>query len=445
MTTRLRESTADRISNLPDGAIERILVFLPIKDAAKTSLLSRYWRHRWRSIPELVFDYRFAPLPEEDDRKVVMKIYEALLAHDGLLTKFELSISKYRRNLPLDLLMLHLSRKGVQELTLTLLVEGENYPNLHSSLFSAAFPLKRLKLQGCEFKVSSGFAGFSKLTFLQLEDVGLPDGFFENFIPKFPLLEELRVTECGDTEPVFVSHSLKVLFLHSSFLNICFKDTPVLSVLSVLDTDLFCGEGEPSEDDYLDMVPFFASLPAIQQLNLGIELLLLLAAGCVPYRLPTDLHHLEVLAVPRLLLDRLPQAQILVCLIMSSPNLQTLTIQIDDDRHHPPSDVVASLQQLLEADDQPGVCCLQHLEEFNIQDGRGTQVELDLVRFVLATAPKLRRISIKPHDKLSSGKVLKFLKNAALCKRISRDAELRYVCEDEDEDEVEDATMSPLH
>ncbi|CAI0458672.1 unnamed protein product [Linum tenue] len=444
MTTRLRESTADRISNLPDGAIERILVFLPIKDAAKTSLLSRYWRHRWRSIPQLVFDDRFAPLAKKAGGKdVVMKIYAALLAHDGLLTKFELSIPGYRRHLPLDLLMLHLSRKGVQELSL--LFEDYGSPNLHSSLFSAAFPLKRLELKGCEFTVPSGFAGFSKLTFLQLENVGLPEDFFENVIPKFPLLEELRVAYCDDTEPVFESHSLKVLFFHSSFMNICFKDTPVLSVLSVLDTDLFCGEGEPSEDDYLDMVPFFASLPAIQQLNLGIELLLLLAAGCVPYRLPTDLHHLEVLAVPRLRLDRLPQARILVCLIMSSPNLQTLTIQIDDDRHHPPSEVVASLQQLLEADDQPGVCCLQHLEEFNIQDGRGMQVELDLVRFVLATAPKLRRISIKPHDKLSSGKVLKFLKNAALCKRISRDAELRYVCEDEDEDEVEDATMSPLH
>ncbi|CAL1392443.1 unnamed protein product [Linum trigynum] len=440
--------TADRISNLPGDVIDRILKLLPIKDAARSSLLSRSWRHRRRSIPQLVFDGNFAPLSEKDVylpnlKKVMVNIYEAVLVHDGPITKFELAIPGFEWCPQVDLLMLCLSCKDVEELTLFFWGPGNPYSNLHSSLFSA-FDLKRLKLQYCQFCPPSGFTGFSKLTFLQLEDVGLPEGFFENFIPKFPLLEELRVTDCDDTEPVFESHSLKVLFFRSSFLKICFKDTPVLSVLSVLDTgDLFCGEGEPSEDDYLDMVPLFASLPALQQLNLGIELLLLLAAGRVPYRLPADLHHLEVLEVPRLLLDRLPQARVLVCLIMSSPNLQTLTIRIDGDGDHPLSEVVAGLQQLLEADDQPGVCCLQHLEEFNIQDGRGTQVELDLVRFVLATAPKLRRISIKPHDKLSSGKVLKFLKNAALYKRFSRDAELRYVCEDEDEDEygveVEDA------
>ncbi|CAI0458470.1 unnamed protein product [Linum tenue] len=437
--------TADRISNLPGDVIDHILKLLPINDAARTSLLSRSWRHRRRSIPQLVFDGNFAPLSKKDvylpnQKKVMVNIYEAVLVHDGPMTKFELAIPGFQWCPQVDLLMLYLSGKDVEELTLFFWGPGNSYSHLHSSLFSA-FDLKRLKLQYCQFCPPSGFSGFSKLTFLQLEDVGMPDGFFENFIPKFPLLEELRVTDCGDTDPVFESHSLKVLFFRSSFLKICFKDTPVLSVLSVLDTgDLFCGEGEPSKDDYLDMVPLFASLPALQQLNLGIELLLLLAAGRIPYRLPTDLHHLEVLEIPRLLLDRLPQARVLVCLIMSSPNLQTLTIRIDDDGDHPLSEAVAGLQQLLEGEDQPEVRCLQHLEEFNIQDGRGTQVELDLVRFVLATAPKLRRISIKPHDELSSGKVLKFLKNAALCKRISRDAELRYVCDDADEDEyrVED-------
>ncbi|CAI0458668.1 unnamed protein product [Linum tenue] len=284
MTTRLRESTADRISNLPDGAIERILVFLPIKDAAKTSLLSRDWRHRWRSIPQLVFDDRFAPLPEEDDcgniaddgKDVVLKIYEALLTHDGLLTKFELSIPEFRRQIPLDLLILHLSRKAVQELAL--LFEDDNYPKLHSSLFSPAFPLKRLKLKGSFVKDNS------------------------------------------------------------------------------------------------DMVDLFASLPALQHLNLGIELLLL-----------------------------------------------------DDSDEHPPSKVIGSLQKLLEAEDQLGFCCLQHLEEVNIHDSRGMQVELDLVRFVLATAPVLRRINIQRKEKLSSKKALKFLNEMIVYKRISKEAEIKYV------------------
>ncbi|CAI0458471.1 unnamed protein product [Linum tenue] len=424
MTTRLRESTADRISNLPDGAIERILVFLPIKDAAKTSLLSRYWRHRWRSIPQLVFDDRFAPLPEEDGRgdiaddgkDVVLKIYEVLLTHDGLLNKFELSIPEFRRQIPLDLLILHLSRKAVQELAL--LFEDDNYPKLHSSLFSPAFPLKRLKLKGCEFEVPSGFAGFNKLTLLELEDVVLPDDFYQNFLPFCPLLEELRVIGCTGEEHVFVSPSLKMLLFHSCLSKICFKYTPLLSVVSVLDTDEYTYD----EEDYFldsnsDMVGLFASLPALQHLNLGIELLLL----------PKPLHNLRFLEVPRILLHRLPQARVLVCLIMSAPNLKRLTIRLDVSNEHPPSKVIGSLQKLLEAEDQLGVCCLQHLEEVNIHDSRGMQVELDLVRFVLATAPVLRRINIQRKEKLSSKKALKFLNEMIVYKRISKEAEIKYV------------------
>ncbi|CAI0458670.1 unnamed protein product [Linum tenue] len=429
MTTRLRESTADRISNLPDGAIERILVFLPIKDAAKTSLLSRYWRHRWRSIPQLMFDDRFAPNGNlaDDGKEVMMKIYEALLAHDGLLTKFEVSIPGYRRRLPpLDLLMLHLSRKGVQELTLRF--PDDDYRKLHCSLFSAAFPLKRLKLQRCELKVPSGFAGFNKLNLLELEDVSLPDDFYQNLLPCCPLLEELRVIGCTGEEHVFVAPSLKVLLFHSSLLKISFKCTPLLSVLSVLDTDEYTFEEDSFLDSNSDMVGLFASLPALQHLNLGIELLLFLAADDhVPYKLPQPLHNLRFLEVPRILLHRLPQARVLVCLIMSAPNLERLTIRLDDIDEHPPSKAIGSLQKLLEAEDQLGFCCLQHLEEVNIHDSRGRQVELDLVRFVLATAPVLRRINIQRKEKLSSKKALKFLNEMIVYKRISKEAEIKYV------------------
>ncbi|CAL1392440.1 unnamed protein product [Linum trigynum] len=407
MTARLRESTADRISNLPDGAIERILVFLPIKDAAKTSLLSRDWRHRWRSIPQLVFDDRFAPLPEEDScgniaddgKDVVLKIYEALLTHDGLLTKFELSIPEFRRQIPLDLLILHLSRKAVQELAL--LLEDDNYPKLHSSLFSPAFPLKRLKLKGCEF---------------------------ENFLPCCPLLEELRFIGCTGEEHVFVSPSLKVLLFHSCLSKICFKYTPLLSVLSVLDTNEYTYEAGSFVKDNSDMVGLFASLPALQHLNLGIELLLFLADDDhVPYKLPKPLHNLRFLEVPRILLHRLPQARVLVCLIMSAPNLKRLTIRLDDSGELPPSKVIGSLQKLLEAEDQLGVCCLHHLEEVNIHDSLGRQVELDLVRFVLASAPVLRRINIQRKEKFSSKRALKFLNEMIVYKRISKEAEVKYV------------------
>ncbi|XVE88775.1 hypothetical protein DITRI_Ditri19aG0095900 [Diplodiscus trichospermus] len=46
----------DRISQLPDSVINRILFFLPAKDAARTSILSKAWLHEWNSLP--IFSFR---------------------------------------------------------------------------------------------------------------------------------------------------------------------------------------------------------------------------------------------------------------------------------------------------------------------------------------------------------------------------------------------------
>ncbi|CAI0458643.1 unnamed protein product [Linum tenue] len=265
--------------------------------------------------------------------------------------------------------MLYLSSKGVQELTLLFSGTGR-CGRLHSALFSAIH-LKRLTLQRCRFTPPSGFEGFPKLTHLQLANLWLPLNFFEHVLPKFPLLEELRVLPgCyGYKELAFVAPSLKVLSFHSTLWKLCFKHTPVLSVVSVLDPGL-CNYAEDNfADDVPDMVRLFESLPALQHLNLGVELLLVR--------------------------------------------------------------VIANLVELLEAEDHPGVCRLQHLKEFNIRDSRGTQVELDLVRFVLATAPLLHRISVLPLKELSSKKVVRFLKEVTLYKRISKEAELKYLWDDE--------------
>ncbi|CAN1121411.1 hypothetical protein LINPERPRIM_LOCUS2173 [Linum perenne] len=82
---------------------------------------------------------------------------------------------------------------------------------------------------------------------------------------------------------------------------------------------------------------------------------------------------------------------------------------------------------MLEPEEHLRVCYLQHLEEFTIGDSRGTQVELDLVRFELATAPVLiKRVFIKPKKGLSSEIVMKFLVEVTQYERISRYAKVKY-------------------
>ncbi|CAN0919036.1 hypothetical protein LINGRAHAP2_LOCUS31222 [Linum grandiflorum] len=134
-------------------------------------------------------------------------------------------------------------------------------------------------------------------------------------------------------------------------------------------------------------------------------LLFLAADSHIPRQLPTTLHHLKVIKIPHMFLDSL---SLLICLIRSSPNLQRLTIR-----------VITSLHELLEPENSCGVCCIELLEELTIQDSRGTQVEMELVRFVLANAPLLFRVLIQPAEQLNSAKRLEFFKDVMLCERIS--------------------------
>ncbi|CAN1833833.1 F-box/FBD/LRR-repeat protein At1g13570 [Linum perenne] len=264
---------------LPADVISLVLTFLPIKEAVKTSILSKQWRHRWRSIPQLVFDCNFATINAADydsESKIMNSINKALLLHDGPLNKFELAIPEMYCCPQLYQLILYLSTISVKELCLRFV----QHTSLPSSLFSVP-NLNSLKLHGFFFEEPTWSVGFSKLTLLELKDVLLPTSFFNDFLPKCPILEELRVFDCSvDQDPVFVTSSVKVLLFHSYRWTIRFVYTPHLSVLSVV---------EPSREyfyydsDYLyydfhptcksDIVSQFGSLPALEQLNLGVQFL----------------------------------------------------------------------------------------------------------------------------------------------------------------------------
>ncbi|CAN0854524.1 F-box/FBD/LRR-repeat protein At1g13570 [Linum grandiflorum] len=414
MEPPLQKSKSERnrtsISKLPADIIHCILTLLPIKEAAKTSLLSREWRYRWRSIPDLVFDRDFATIPDIDDpgsarhNKVMLTIFQILLVHDVPINKFELDIPVMSDCPHMNQLVDYLKMKNVKELAI-LLYSDRDAEFLPSLVFS--LDLNSLKLMGFTVVEPTWSAGFRNLIFLELEDLVLPVNFFESFLPKCPLLEELRVSYCGKLSAVFVSPSLKVLFLECWLDSISFKYTPLLTALEIGESGLFNDNNEIQDHD---MVALFAALPALQQLKLGIDLLLLLCFRPVPYKLPASLLELEVLEIPRILFGKLPEMRVLVCLIMSSPNLRKLTIVHDKGNGtRPEFEDTDSLQTLLEPEDHSEVCCLQRLEEFTIQQSRGTLLELELIRFVLATAPLLKRISITPKKGLSSETVTKFL------------------------------------
>ncbi|CAN1848524.1 F-box/FBD/LRR-repeat protein At1g13570 [Linum perenne] len=218
-------------------------MFLPIKEAARISVLSTKWRYQWRSILHLVFDPDFATFPKgytcnpDEKNKVMLQIYQDLLVHQRPIHRFELAIPGMDCYPQTDQLVPYLSTKSVKELTIYS-PEGHFSKALPSSIFFI-LNLNSLKLQRYKFIVPprSSFV-FSKLTLLELKEVDLPDNydFFGALLPRCPLLEVLRVLDCNIfIDPLFESASLKALFFHSSFTTICIKNTPCLSVLSVDD------------------------------------------------------------------------------------------------------------------------------------------------------------------------------------------------------------------
>ncbi|CAL1392478.1 unnamed protein product [Linum trigynum] len=441
MNTLRESSSTDRISNLPAYLAERILMLLPLKEAAKTATWSRQWRYRWRNVPQLVFNADFARTrwaeTASNANALVMKIYKAVLLHNNEpSTKFVLAIPGLKPGDEIVPLILYLANKGIQDITLQFLDEFDEFQfgyetRNFASLF-VAHELNALKLHNCKLLSPSGFVGFSKLTCLELANVVVDEDFFVGFLHKCPLLEELRMIDCLGCidSPDIEAPRLKVLCLRTILWTIRFKYTPVLSQVSILDYCDYLSNGmyryQQGSIDIVDVLD--ASLPALKQLKLGIEFLLLLAAGNhVPKRLPTPLQHLEVLEMDSLVLHSLPEARVLFCLIMSSPNLKTLTIQIDDGARDPEENLIDSLKSLLEAEDPQGSWgCFQSLEELTINGICGSQVELDLVSLALAGAPLLRKIVVTTSEYMNLDKCHKFLTGVSYCKRSSKKANLLY-------------------
>ncbi|CAO2179362.1 unnamed protein product [Urochloa humidicola] len=69
----------DRISALPDELLRDVVSRLPIKDAARTAVLSPRWRRVWRSTPLVLYDAHLFPSSSEDAR--VAAIHRILAGH----------------------------------------------------------------------------------------------------------------------------------------------------------------------------------------------------------------------------------------------------------------------------------------------------------------------------------------------------------------------------
>ncbi|KAI3763944.1 hypothetical protein L2E82_13942 [Cichorium intybus] len=194
----------DRISALPQGMIETILSHMPIRDALRTSILSKKWRYCWTRMPKLVFNDELvgvsSDMEEINEYKLVKAIFHVLLLHRGPISEICLRIVETQIDNEIDQIILHLSwSKSIKKFIFE--CATYDYYKLPLSFFSMQ-GLECIDLMNCKFELPLMFDGFPMLKTLYLEDVMIPMNMLQQLLTNCPLLEELSLIETGKIDVI---------------------------------------------------------------------------------------------------------------------------------------------------------------------------------------------------------------------------------------------------
>lgn len=264
------EIEQDRLSNLPAHVIDQILSQLPIRDAVRTSVLSRKWRYKWATIPHLVFDNMCVVATSQDQivvkNKLVNVVDHVLLLHNGPIYKFKLSHQDLLGVPDIDRWILHISRSSVKEFILEIW-KGQRY-KVPSSLFFCQ-DLIHLELFNCLLKPPTTFKGFRNLKSLDLQHITLSQDVFEKLILSCPMLERLTLMNFdGFSRLIVDAPNLQFFDIGGVFEDVRFENTFHLSLVSIglyvnVKKEQTLAPGSSSK-----LLKFFVHLPHIRRLEI---------------------------------------------------------------------------------------------------------------------------------------------------------------------------------
>ncbi|KAK1661579.1 hypothetical protein QYE76_049738 [Lolium multiflorum] len=191
--TEAAAAEADALFSLPPEVLDDILNRVGIRDAVRTSVLSRVWRCRWEELSSLDLCFPLSG-DHEGARKGLGAVDGVLLRCPGRVQRFCADLDNTYAGRIHDWLRV-LSRRGVEILDLSF---GDGFPALPSSVFSCG-RLSSLRLCGCSIPpLPRGFVAFPELRTLILMNVRLHDyGEYqlEEIIDTAPLLQYLGLTD----------------------------------------------------------------------------------------------------------------------------------------------------------------------------------------------------------------------------------------------------------
>jgi len=177
----------DRISALPDSLVHHILSFLPSKDAAATTVLSKRWKPLW--LLELIIHFNHQPFPETF---TFSNFIDSVIANqDNAQPILSFQIKCHYYNSDIHKFVSNAIQRRVQNLTV----------DLSRSDFPTAFILRTetlsiLKLKRITLNYEGPFVDLPSLKLLHLESVCFTYyGHIRKLLSGCPILQELEAND----------------------------------------------------------------------------------------------------------------------------------------------------------------------------------------------------------------------------------------------------------
>ncbi|KAK8543341.1 hypothetical protein V6N12_015896 [Hibiscus sabdariffa] len=213
--------TADRISRLPEDVILRILFFLSVKDAARTSVLSKTWQHIWALLPVFSFcsdallrqgNLLYASFDANKYMDLVDKSLEELRHCKVRIKRFQIHLFEIQRHASrFNQFMELANRNQVEELVVHGLVSTLDLkkPSLPLATFASTNTFKVLDLKACVLtpellKDEPRFPCLTKLSLFKV-NYSRMDQMVENLLANCHLLKEFFLEDC-EVERVKLDH-----------------------------------------------------------------------------------------------------------------------------------------------------------------------------------------------------------------------------------------------
>ncbi|CAM8899425.1 unnamed protein product [Rhodiola kirilowii] len=402
-------SLPDRISDLPNNIIiDCILDRLPIRDAVATSILSKGWRHKWRRIPNLVFDKDFfvrlvlesrglrgalliARVKLVEYSNIIGKI---LLLHLGPIHKFVLHIPSFCKGLPPDLSswMLFVSQNEIKELT----IQAENVckVRLPSYIFQCnELQHLNLNVRALDLHPPQDFRGFCNLLSLDLSGF-LYGGDISNLVSKCPLLERLSLDCTYCTHPVVID-APRLLFLHAHCkLNAFLKLKNVCSL-----TAISLQFSIPGRLNLCDLFNVFGSVPKVETVTLHKIKAMTQDA---PTSFPTTLHNHTSLTLLEIDISSPQSIYFVLCILQSSPNLQKLNLGIlSSETVEDEAAIDPFIRHLIEMETRE-TQTLNSLLTIKMKGILRSKVGIMFIKMILSSSPVLKTMYLTGFDASSS-------------------------------------------